>query len=244
MKNKKIIDSWKKMEPDSVADERMLDAILTRNQIMRQPKKEKAFTWKWLAPVAACLIMVVAITAIFGNNAEWFGGKIYRAELDGERLDFYKSDSPATNSLDFGVDVISRDLTAEENRILFENLDVTSHGIFSAADRTLLHVEGRTGNTKVILVARGLSATDAVIETIPKISEVNGVRVSAGYFVTKVNSHGIKNIVYLASFNIDGVQAYVECGGNQDESDEWKSEIAFVIDTLTKIKTFDLSAIT
>jgi len=249
MKNKRIIDSWNKIEPDSAADVRMLDAILARNRLGRFEKRKvftmnKAFNWKRLAPVAACLVMIIAVTAIFGNNAGWFGSKVYTAELNGGTLSFYKSGSlGAENKLDFGVDVTSRDLTAEENNTLFGDLGVTSHGVFSESDKMLLHVEGRAGNAKVILAAHGTPVSDAVIETNRNTSEVNGIQVSAGYFITHANSQGIKTIIYLASFDMNGVQIYVECGGSQDMSEEWKSEIAYVIDTLIQNGTPNLSAI-
>lgn len=246
MKNKRIINSWDKIEPDSVADARMLDAVLARNHSSEKRKgssMNKALNWRRLAPVAACLIMVVAITAVFGNNAGWFDGKIYTAETGGGTLNFYKSASSSASSLDFGVDVTSRDLTAEENNKLFGNLSVTSHGNFSETGKTLLHVEGRTGNTKIILAAHGIPVTDTVIETSRRISEVNGIQVSAGYFITHENSRGVKNIIYLASFDMNGVQVYVECGGSENMGGEWKSEIASVIDTLTKSNIPDLCAI-
>ena len=250
MKNKQVIDSWNKIEPDSAADARMLGAILARNQSMNQPIKKEIFTMSKfitlnrLAPVAACLVMVIAIMAIFGNNAGWFGGNTHTVELNGGTLNFYKSGSLGTGSLDFGIEVTSRNITVEENNLLFGNLGVSSNGIFSKQDNTLLRLEGKIGNAKVILAAEGIPVTDTVIETNRNSSEVNGVQVSAGYFITKANSQGIKNIIYLASFDINGVQVYIECSGSQDMSEELKSEIATVIDTLTKNTTPDLTVIT
>lgn len=65
MKNKQIIDSWNKIEPDSAADARMLEAILARNQPGKTKQKEaysmkKTYNWKRLAPIAACLALAVA----------------------------------------------------------------------------------------------------------------------------------------------------------------------------------------
>lgn len=240
MKNNRLIDSWNKIEPDSAADARMLDAILTRNKSMGQSNKgkvltmKKTFAWKRLAPVAACLIMVVAITAIFGNNAGWFDNKTYAVELDGGTLNFYKSDFLGTSSLDFGADTVGRNLTSEENDLLFTNLSVASYGIFNASDNELLHVEGRTGNTKIILAAHSTPVTDTVIETNRNTSEINDVKVSAGYFITRANSQGGKSIVYIASFDMNGVQFYLESSGNEDMSDELRSEITSVIDSLIR----------
>lgn len=62
MKNKRIIDSWNKAEPDSAADKRMLAAILARNHSGATVKK------KWLTPIAASLVLVIAITMPFLNK--------------------------------------------------------------------------------------------------------------------------------------------------------------------------------
>jgi len=249
MKNKRMIDSWNKIEPDSAADVRMLDAILARNRLGQFAKRKaftmnKAFNWKRLAPVAACLVMIIAVTAIFGNNAGWFGSKVYTAELSGGTLSFYKSDDVGVGSLDFGFEATGRDLTSEENVILFGGLDVTSYGLFNPTNKTLLHVEGRTRNTKVILAAPGLPTADWIIEGNEETSEIKGLQVTAGYFITSANSQGVKNIIYYASFALNDVPMYVESGGNLEESDTWKSEIASVIDTLIQNGTPNLSAIT
>jgi hypothetical protein len=242
MKNKQVIDSWNKIEPDSDADARMLDAILARNQSVNQSKKKEAFTMSKiftlnrLAPIAACLVVVIAITAIFGNNAGWFGGKVYAVELDGGTLNFYKSGAVGSGNLDFGVETNGRELTAEENGLLFGSMEATSYGLFNATDHTLLHVEGRAGNAKIILAAHGVPVADTVIETNRKTSEVNGIPVSAGYWITDKNSNGEQNIIFLASYEQDGVNVYAESAGRLGDGEEDKvmAEIANVINTLTK----------
>ena len=251
MKNKRIIDAWNKIEPDSVAGERMLKAILARNRSMghseqeRVPTMKKTFNWKRFAPVAACLVMVIAITAVFGNNAGWFGNRIYTANIaSGEIISFYKTNAPSAGSLDFGIEVTTRELTTEENSSLFGNLGVTAQGAFSTIDKTLLRVEGKTGNVKIILAAQGVPVTDTVIEVDRDKSEIGGVQVSAGYFITDANSSGTRNIIYLATFDIDGISVYIECGGNEKSSDDLKAEIANVIDTLIQNGAPDFSAVT
>jgi hypothetical protein len=73
MANKQIIDSWSKIEPDRTADARMLDAIISRNHsgISKATLMTKTFNWKWLTPVAACLIVAFAVALPFlskGNS--------------------------------------------------------------------------------------------------------------------------------------------------------------------------------
>jgi|GEM_PF-434389 len=236
MRDKRMYDSWDKVVPSKASQSRMLASVLTKTQ--SKPRKvtnmKKRSIWKIAAPVAACLVMAVAITAIFGNSAGWFGSKIYTAKLEGGTLNFYKSEAVSLRSMDFGFETLGRELTETENGLLFGGIKATSYGLFSEADKTLLHVEGRSGNTKIVLAANGIPVTDTVIETKRTTSEVNGIPVSAGYWLTDKNSNGEQNIIYLASYEQDGVTVYLENSGSLGEEDKVKADIANVVDTLTK----------
>lgn len=251
MKNNKIVDSWNKIEPDSTADERMLNAILARNQSSLSDKKKvhimsKSINRKWFAPIAACFVMVVALTAIIGNNANWFGPTTFSTDLrSGETLTFYRSDVPNTASIDFGTDVISRDLTSDENAILFgDSSAVAFYGTFNATDNSLIHLEGRIDEAKVIFAAPGTPLTDVVIEGVEATSDVNGIPVTAGYFITHANSQGIKNAIYFASFTLGDISVYVEVGGTESESEILRSAIGSIIERLIENGAPDLSMIT
>lgn len=81
MKNNKIITSWDKIEPSDSANERMLSAILEQNRSVHN-RKDKVIsmsrakkTKRMLIPVAACLVALIAVTGIIGNNLNWFGTK-------------------------------------------------------------------------------------------------------------------------------------------------------------------------
>lgn len=66
MKHEQIINAWSKIGPDSGADRRMLAAILDENRSAKN-RRERALrmnrnvNWKVLAPVAACLVLALAI---------------------------------------------------------------------------------------------------------------------------------------------------------------------------------------
>jgi hypothetical protein len=199
-------------------------------------KKIIPFQLMRLTPIAACLVLVIAVSVFFANNAGWFGSKVYAIELNGETFNFYKTGAVATRDISFGVDTNGRELTAGENGLLFGGIEVASYGSFNAQDQTLLHVEGKAGNTKIILTTQGVPVTDTVIQTDRNVSEINGVPVSAGYWITNKNSNGEQNIIFLASYEQDGVTVYTECAGRFGEGDEDKvmAEIANVINTLTK----------
>ena len=73
MKNKRIVDSWNKIEPNAAAEARMLESILARNHSGealegKVIEMNKVFKWKRLAPIAACLVLAIAISIPFLNN--------------------------------------------------------------------------------------------------------------------------------------------------------------------------------
>ena len=66
MRNEKIINSWDKIKPDNATHERILDNILDRvhsGETQKGKVKNMATKqyWKILAPVAACLIIAIAV---------------------------------------------------------------------------------------------------------------------------------------------------------------------------------------
>ncbi|MFP3155402.1 hypothetical protein LQZ18_13440 [Lachnospiraceae bacterium ZAX-1] len=71
-------------------------------------------------------------------------------------------------------------------------------------------LEGKIGETKVIIATPGMPVTDTLIEGNETISEVNGVSATAGYFITKANSQGVKNIIFFASLTLGDATIYVE----------------------------------
>jgi|LSQX01.1.fsa_nt_gb hypothetical protein len=73
MKNKRIVDSWNKIEPNAAAEARMLDSILARNDSGEAEEGKvrtmnKVFNWKRLAPIAVCLILAIAVAIPFLNK--------------------------------------------------------------------------------------------------------------------------------------------------------------------------------
>ena len=72
MKNKRIANSWCKIEPTAAAEARMLESILAYNH-SGGAEKEKViaivFNWKRLVPVAIFFVLVVAIIIPFFNKS-------------------------------------------------------------------------------------------------------------------------------------------------------------------------------
>jgi hypothetical protein len=250
MKNRRIIASWDKAEPDSIATERMLGAILARSHSGRPERGGassvlQALSGRRLVPIAACLVFAIALVAAVGSSAGWFGGKALTAELGGgSTLSFYQGDLPGSAGLAFDFETSSRDLTASESRVFFGDLPATAHATFNTEDHSFVRLEGRIGETKVIMAASGMPLSDTSIEGNEAVSQVAGVSVTAGYFITDANSRGTKNIIYFASFALDGVQVYVEHGGDESDSEALCNETASVIESLIQNGPPDLSQIT
>lgn len=196
------------------------------------------FNRKWLAPIGAFFVLVVVFAWVFGNNVGWFDGKTLTADLgSGNTLSFYKGGSVGEAAFHWDTDwgdTINREFTADENHILFGALPVIGSATFRSSDNALMHFEGDTGNTKIILSANGHPVTDTVVIGNEDVSEINGIPVTAGYFVTDANSKGIKTIIYFASFDANSTTVYMELAGDESDSDALRTEIGNLIDTLTQ----------
>ncbi|MCL2082125.1 MAG: hypothetical protein FWH04_02660 [Oscillospiraceae bacterium] len=245
------------------------DGLLNRceSRVKDNPRPIRRRHWAWVLPTAACLALVVAVTAIFGNNLGWFGSTIYTAELDGGTLSFYKSSTPdaACYAYAEGEDVSMRSLTQEEREMLyfdaFGDLDFYAEGAFALGDRwgldtTLIHVTAGSGSdgsdqgyddvsTKIIMSQDGNSIAEmqATKQFQHMASVINGVQVSAGYFITHENSRGERSVIYMASYEVNGNNVYIECGGSLERSDEIRAEIARITETLTLNSGLNLMSI-
>lgn len=244
MKNKQIINSWNKIKPDNAANERMLAALISRNnsgQFAREkayPMK-KSLNWKWLAPIMTCLVLIVAFVGVFGNNAGWFGGRVYTTSIgDSGTLSFYKMDN-MPGEASFAWDErwgkpVTRDFTAKDSKTLFGNLSVTGSATFRSADNAFMHLEGRAGNTKINLAANGHGINDHTIDAESERSIVNDIPVSAGYWLSDANSKGSRTIIYIASFEHNGTAVYLEAGGVETDKEALRTELGGIIDQLTQ----------
>ncbi|MDR1059922.1 MAG: hypothetical protein LBL83_01630 [Clostridiales bacterium] len=256
MKNRQIINSWNKIEPSRAADERMLAAILARNHSHSgQPKNgtaslvNRTLGWKRLAPLATCLALAVALigAGVLGNTAGWFGGKPFAADLGNSgTLNFYRNNS-LPGAASFARDAswgesIGRDLTEADSRALFGDLPSIGYFMFRSADNAFMHFEGHAGNAKIILSANGFALTDTPIDINARTSDINGIPVAAGYWISGANSKGIRAIIYTASFEHDGVSVYMEVGGEESDGNAFLAEISALVEQFTKNPP-DVSAI-
>lgn len=68
-----------------------------------------------------------------------------------------------------------------------------------------------------------------VIDGEPALSEIEGVAIEAGLFVTDKNSRGEQNYIYYADFKIDGVAYYAEYSGEKGDEKFFTSVVADIV---------------
>ncbi len=206
------------------------DAYIGEARAVRRP------AWmKWSA-IAACFALV-AVLGIGIFQSGLFGGSEQIATLDnGNKINFVKSEAVA-GQLDFAFQIESRDLTENEIKTLFNDLPITAYAHFNAEDNSIIGIDGKIDDMKLIISAPGMNINDTVIEGSEAASDVDGVTVNAGYFTSG------KTIIYYATFELGESMVYIENAGVKDESETVRTEIASAIQDLIALKQIDLSSI-
>lgn len=241
---KKLINSWDKINPDSAADERMKNAIFAKND-EAEPAREnkaslrKARLRKRLVPLAACFALLVALSVFLADNAGLFLPRAYSEDLGKSgKLSFYKSGGEADAAdINLPDDVAARLLTDEEKISFFgslENAPEHGYGYFNINTGEFYRLEDKIGETTVILATHGAPLSCTSVEGETKTSAINGTPVSAGYFVTRANSRGERNIIYYATFELNGLTVYLETGGSSLEKEKLLSAISGIIAEMTE----------
>lgn len=223
-----------------------LDSKYVDEAISYKKKAKKPVWAKWGA-IAACFVAVTVLgVGLFQSGL--FGSHTDIATLNnGEKIVFVKSDNIG-GSLALDVDVTTKPLTEDETLALFSDLPVTANAIFLNSDidaggsQELIGFEGQVGNVKVIISTSDVQLLDTVIVGTEKVSEINGITIVAGYFVTDPNSRGEQNAIYYATFEIGDCKVYLENGGMKDDSETIKNQLAEVIQKLTENGNLDLTS--
>lgn len=92
----------------------------------------------------------------------------------------------------------------------------------------LVTIDGKTDGR--ITIAPDRMDKEWIIDGEPDLSEIEGIPIEAGLFITDKNSKGRKNFIYYADFNIDGVAYFMECvSQNQEAEDVFTNLVADVI---------------
>lgn len=234
MKNETIVNSWDKIEPNPASEARMLASILARNP-SKQSEKGGLLGRRRAVLITISLLLLVSFVGLLGSNAGWFGAKIYTADLgDGNTLVFYRTPS---NEASFAWDIdwgSALSVTVDESAALFGDLPVSGDAIFRSVDGAFLHFEGRAGDVKLSFSASGFPVTDTPIEGNESASLIDGVPVSAGYFLTDANSQGLRNLLLFATFSANDMTFLVEHGGAEADGEALRDELALVVGQLVR----------
>ena len=164
-------------------------------------------------------------------------------------LYFNKADSQAADQIAIPGH-FWQELNDEELKAIFPGL-IETHSITATANfqsdksgaslfNIDAHAVSNTGLKTYIQLAPDEIVLDYGFGVETKNSNVLGTTVTAGYFETKPNSKGLKNVIFFATFKLSDVAYYVELGGAEAEKKALKNEISRMIGLLIKGGTADL----
>jgi hypothetical protein len=162
-----------------------------------------------------------------------------------------EADSQSTAKTDIAIrGHFWQELTDEELKAIFPRL-IKTHIVTATANfqsdesrASLFNIDAQAvssaGLKTYIQLAPGEVVLDYGFNAETKASDVFGTAVTAGYFETKPNSKGLKNVTYFATFKLSDVAYYVELGGAEAEKEALKNEISEIIGLLIDGGTVDL----
>lgn len=223
MKKSRISEAIQNIDPKFVDEANSYTKKKTSNRL----------AWIKFGAIAACLCIVAAVFAVplFKSSSTEI------AVLEsGEEIKFIKTDS-ASAQFDSAFRISTKELTEAEITALFKDLPVTGYALLNEEDGSVLGIQGSYKNMKLLISAPGINISDTVIVGEETASNVNGVKVKAGYFTTN------KAVIYYAAFKLGESTVYLENAGNKDESENAKTEIASAVQSLTLLKDFNINII-
>jgi hypothetical protein len=158
-------------------------------------------------------------------------------------LYFNEADSQSTAKTDIAIrGHFWQELTDEELKAIFPRLTET-HAVTATANfqsdesrASLFNIDAQAvssaGLKTYIQLAPGEVLLDYGFDAETKASDVFGTAVTAGYFETKPNSKGLRNVTCFATFKLSDVAYYVELGGTEAEKEALKNEISEIVGLL------------
>lgn len=209
---------------------------------LQNQHEKKSRNWiKWTS-IAIGVTFVVLVIGVWQGG--WFGNKGLLSYSDENTINFEKTNLLVRpSSLDLNLNVTIRDLTDGETRALFGDLPINAHALFSASDNRCVGIEGKIGNVSIFISMPELLLPDYLIHGKEEVSELNGVPIKAGYFMTDPNSRAERNAIYYASFELGDKTVYVENWWLEAEGDTLKNNLVEVIGDIIANGEIDLSQI-
>lgn len=225
MKEMRILDNLNQVDDKFISEAAPRYALVKRSGWI-----------KWVA-VAASIVLASAL----GIDLLRQSSHPYTATLsNGSKITFVKSEI-STSNLDIAV-VGVRDLSETEASAVFGNLAVDADVGFEEDTNEFIYLEGTLDGFKIV-VTRSDVTTDTVIDGVESVSNVNGVSVSAGYFLTKVNSKGTRTAIFYGSFDVDNYTVYLENSGKEGQSNGLCNALAQELQKLIETANFDFGQI-
>lgn len=227
MKNGKVFSAIEYIDPE------LIDEAETY-------KKEKKNTWVRWSAIAACFILV-AMLVIAKFSIGLFGVHNEESILEnGETITFVKSDMVPSST---NLDVDTRALSDEEVNLLFADLPISANAYFDKDSHNLVGIEGEIENCRLMISVKEEKLWDTDINSKEYLSNIEGIDVNAGYYLSKANSRGEKTATYYASFKTGENSIYIECSGDESEREALKTQLADILLKLINNGQFDLSQI-
>lgn len=224
MKQMQIVQAWDSILPDAVAEKRMRDAILSYDDNRRKPTVKPR---RFLIPAAAFLVMVAAIGFRLHNP------KKLAVTLDNGMNVVYDANISSAGDAMYAYDyeIQTRELTAEElQQLLPCSVQPDScHAVFRAETGEFERAETKLGEVHVHLAREGLPVTDDIVTGETANAEINGIPVTFGFFLTKPNSRGIRTAVLYASYLREGLQVYLETGGDEANQEQLGTDLGNLV---------------
>lgn len=206
-----------------------------------EEKKHGKSVIKFALPIAACFALVFAVVLSMLNFQNMFlqSGVAHSGTAYENKYTLYFNKVVGINVSEIDIKGhFWKELTQEQKEKLLPGIaekyqiDGTVHyshaeGVTSVFEvYTVIKADGK--NIK-ITIAQGEVAKDCIVSGKPIFSEIEGVNVEAGIFVTDKNSKGERNYIYYADFSIDDIAYHVEYSGEKNDNDYFASVIADII---------------
>ena len=188
-----------------------------------EKKRRRRIPWKWMS-AAACIVLVASVIGAL----LWGRGPSSNAHMaileSGETVLFEKNPDPERSQS--YIAVYSQTLSEEELRVLFGDLPISATAICREWDHKVLGYTGKIGDCILRIETEGLSLGGTIMEGSEGTSDINGVSVSAGYYLTDANSNGKGTIIYYARFTIGSVRYYLEQSGPYEDNESVRQNVA------------------
>lgn len=221
------------------------EKLVHEAEYKRFSKKRKLI--KFIAPLAASVAVVVLSISFYFNGG--LTPSIAPPDTDTPSISTPNEESPILQNINYSdyrlhlnrSEMVSAskiripghfwyELTGTQTTILFPILashqEVYATAHYSSADgaATLYEIQSTInldeGLSGKITIASGKVINDYIIAGEKKLSDIDGVPVTAGLFVTDKNSRGEQNYIYTADFKLGDFAYYIEFTSMNKPSDD------------------------